>query len=81
MKKLLVLISFSFSIASFCQETPIEKPKESSIFNRKHELKAGGIKLLAGPIFEATYEYIHSKNFTYGSSILVGFLSKVLENM
>lgn len=71
MKKLLVLISFSFSIASFCQETPIEKPKESSIFNRKHELKAGGIKLLAGPIFEATYEYIHSKNFTYGSSILV----------
>jgi len=71
MKKLLVLISFCFSITSFCQETPIEKLKESSIFNRKHELKAGGIKLLAGPIFEATYEYIHSKNFTYGSSILV----------
>ena len=72
MKKLLLLFCFSFSVSSFCQETTIEKPKESSIFERKHELKVGAVKLLAGPIFEATYEYIHSKNFTYGSSILIG---------
>ena len=71
MKKLLLLFCFSFSIAGFCQETNVEKPKESSIFNRKHELKVGAVKLLVGPIFEATYEYIHSKNFTYGSSILI----------
>jgi hypothetical protein len=71
MKKLLLLFCFSFSISSFCQEATVEKPKESSIFERKHELKVGAVKLLAGPIFEATYEYIQSKNFTYGSSILV----------
>lgn len=27
--------------------------------------------MLAGPIFEGTYEYIKSKDFTFGSSILV----------
>ena len=71
MKKLLLVLCFSFSISTFCQETTTEKPKESSIFDKKHELKVGAVKLLAGPIFEATYEYIHSKNFTYGSSILI----------
>lgn len=39
--------------------------------NKKHEIKIGGIKLLSGTILEGTYEYIHSKDFTYGSSILV----------
>jgi len=71
MRKLLVLLCFSVSIASYCQETTVEKTQETSIFDRKHELKLGAVKLLAGPIFDATYEYIHSKNFTYGSSILV----------
>ena len=42
-----------------------------SIFNRKHEIKIGAIKLLAGPILEGTYEYIYSKDFTFGSSILL----------
>jgi len=71
MKKLLLLFCFSFTIANYCQETTVEKPKETSIFERKHEIKVGAVKLLAGPILEATYEYIYSKNFTYGSSILV----------
>lgn len=70
MKKLFILICLSSFLTGFSQEIAIEKPKESSIFDRKHELKIGGIKLLAGTIFEVTYEYIHSKNFTYGSSIL-----------
>lgn len=47
-----------------------------SLFIKKHEIKAGGIKLLAGPIFEGTYEYIYSKDFTYGSSILINLNSK-----
>jgi hypothetical protein len=76
MKKLFVLLCFSFSIAGFCQESTIEKPKESTIFERKHELKVGAVKLLAGTIFETTYEYIHSKNFTYGSSLLINLDKK-----
>ena len=76
MKKIIVLVCFATSFAGFCQQTAAEKPKESSIFERKHEIKAGGVKLLAGPIFEGTYEYIHSKNFTYGSSILINLDNK-----
>ncbi|WP_338407331.1 hypothetical protein [uncultured Flavobacterium sp.] len=75
MKKLLLIFCLTSSLIGFCQEPTTEKPKEKSVFERKHELKIGGIKLLAGLIFEGTYEYIHSKNFTYGSSILVN-LSK-----
>lgn len=45
----------------------------NSIFDRKHEIKVGAVKLLAGPIFEGTYEYIQSKDFTFGSSLLVNF--------
>lgn len=71
MKKLILLLCLISSFASFCQETIVEKPKDKSIFERKHEIKIGAVKLLAGPILEATYEYIHSKNITYGSSILV----------
>ena len=37
---------------------------------RKHEIKVGGVKLIAGGIVEATYEYLHSPYFTYGASIL-----------
>lgn len=76
MKNSLLILCLVASLTSFCQETKIEKIKDTSIFERKYELKVGGIKLLAGPIFEATYEYIHSKNFTYGSSILVNLDSK-----
>lgn len=61
------------SAIGFAQETTSNNPKETSIFDRKHEIKVGAIKLLAGTIFEGTYEYIHSKNFTYGSSLLVNF--------
>ena len=42
----------------------------TSIFDRKHEVKIGAIKLLAGPILEGTYEYIHNRDFTYGVSLL-----------
>ena len=44
---------------------------KTSIFNRKNEIKIGTIHLLAGPILEGTYEYIYSKDFTFGSSILL----------
>lgn len=75
MKKIFFYFCFATSFLGFCQETTTDKTSETSIFDRKHELKLGAFKLLAGPIFEGTYEYIQSKNFTYGSSILVN-LSK-----
>lgn len=52
------------------------KKDNVSIFNRKHEIKVGAIHLLGGPILEGTYEYIYSKDFTYGTSVLVSLNSK-----
>ncbi|MDP2089747.1 MAG: hypothetical protein Q8J84_10140 [Flavobacteriaceae bacterium] len=65
MKKIILFSLFLLTAVSYSQT------KDVSIFERKHELKAGAIKLLAGPIFEGTYEYINSKDFTYGASLLV----------
>lgn len=53
-----------------------QETEKSSIFTRKHEVKIGTIKMLAGPIFEANYEYIYSKDFTFGSSIQISLNSK-----
>lgn len=54
----------------FCFLTSVTYAQENSIFSRKHEIKVGAVKLLAGPILEGTYEYVHSNDFTYGVSIL-----------
>ncbi len=77
----LILFSKSFCQTSEITETAKSKPEnqtskpteagKKSIFEKKNELKIGGIHLLAGQ-FNATYEYLHSKEFTYGSSILIG---------
>ena len=66
MKNFLLIIVLMVSVFGFGQEKD-----KASIFNRKHEIKIGAIKLLAGPILEGTYEYIYSKDFTFGSSILL----------
>jgi hypothetical protein len=71
MKKVILLLLLATSIIAFGQEK-----KETTIFDRKHEVKIGAIKLLAGPIFEGTYEYIYSKDFTFGSSLLVNLNDK-----
>jgi hypothetical protein len=86
MKKYVIIASTMFLTKSFSQtpEKPVTttttttvqttistETTKPSIFIKKHEIRVGGIKILAGPIFEASYEYIHSKDFTYGSSILV----------
>ena len=60
---------FFVSVFAFGQD-------KSSVFKRKHELKVGAIHLLGGPILEGTYEYIYSKDFTYGTSVLVSLDSK-----
>ena len=65
MKKSIILLFFLLTAVSYSQT------KDVTIFERKHELKVGAIKLLAGPILEGTYEYISSKDFSYGASLLV----------
>jgi hypothetical protein len=69
MKKNVLLLLTIISFSSFSQENSSENVK--SLSDRKHEIKIGGIKLLAGPIFEGTYEYIYSKDVTFGSSMLI----------
>lgn len=69
MKKSILLFLFLVTTVSYGQT------KDNNIFERKHELKAGALKLLAGPIFEGTYEYIYSKDFTYGTSLLINLNS------
>lgn len=71
MKKILLQLALIFSVLAFGQET--NENRTNSLSERKHEIKVGGIKLLAGPIFEGTYEYIYSKDFTFGSSALIDF--------
>lgn len=66
MKKIIALAVLLSTAVSFAQ-----KAEKSSIFDRKHEVKIGAIKMLAGPVLEGTYEYIHSKDFTYGASLLI----------
>ncbi len=77
MKKIIItLFVLTFSI-SFGQEINEQKEtSKKSIFDRKHEVKIGAVKLLAGPILETTYEYISSKDFTYGASLLANLQSE-----
>lgn len=56
-----------------CFFTFAQDKENKSLDSKKHEIKVGSIKLLAGPILEGTYEYIYSKDFTFGSSVLIDF--------
>ena len=67
MRKVTLLFLLTFTGMAFAQE------EQKSIFDRRHEVKVGAIKLLAGPIFEGTYEYIQNRDFTYGVSLLANF--------
>jgi hypothetical protein len=70
MRKLLFVLPLL--IAFVCQG---QEKKTKDFDSKKHEIKFGGIKMLAGPIFEGTYEYIYSKDFTFGSSLLLNLQS------
>lgn len=69
MKKVILALIIIVTSIAFSQENK----EKNSIFNRKNEIKVGAIKFLAGPILEGTYEYIYTKDFTFGSSILINF--------
>lgn len=68
MKNFLLVAVLIVSAFGFGQE---KEKNKVSIFSRKHEIKFGAVNLLAGPILETTYEHIYSKDFTFGSSILL----------
>ena len=71
MKKIILFFLLACSV-SFAQEIP-KKESNSKFFSKEQELKFGTVKLLAGTVFELTYEYISSDEFTFGSSILYNF--------
>lgn len=78
MKKAILVLLLMTSLISFSQEAESKK----DIFERKHELRLGAVKLLSGGIFETSYEYIKDSNQGYGASLLVNFDSgnEYLEN-
>ena len=62
---LLLLTLLAFTTISFSQETEDENSQQ-----RIHELRLDGLKLIAGPIAEASYEFVKNENSGYGISIL-----------
>lgn len=68
MKKLLVLSLFAFLI-SF--NTQAQDEESVAAIDKKHEVRLGALKLLAGPIFEGVYEYVPNSNTGFGAALLV----------
>jgi hypothetical protein len=72
MNKALIILSLFM-----CVKLSAQSEKESlSIFDKHNEVRIGVIKILAGPIFEGTYEYVKNRNVGYGASLLVNFNSE-----
>ncbi|WP_397364402.1 hypothetical protein [Olleya sp. R77988] len=67
MKKSIVVFALLLSsFYGFAQETD----NDALAINKKHELRLGVVKLLAGPIFEGVYEYVPNSNTGYGAALL-----------
>ena len=58
--------------ASISAQDRTEDEKDK-VFDTKHEVRLGVIKLLAGPIFEGGYEYIIDSNQGVGAYVLANF--------
>lgn len=71
MRKIILFILIGLSNLVVAQEVQKEVKSKKFISDRKHEVKLGALKLLSGSILEGTYEYIYSKDFTYGISGLI----------
>ena len=69
MNKSLLIVSF-FIFFNLSAQSQDDAP---SIFEKHDEVKVGIVKILAGPIFEGTYEYVKDRNMGYGASLLVNF--------
>ena len=62
--KLLTILLLFVTFMTFSQENDTDNI-------RIHELRLDGLKLLAGPIVETSYEFVKNENSGYGVSILV----------
>ena len=69
MKNHLLIASF-FICFNLTGQTNTPSP---TIFEKHHEVKLGVIKLLSGPIFDGTYEYVKDRKMGYGAMLLVNF--------
>ncbi len=71
MKKLLVLpiLALFVSLSAFAQE----EEEVANAIDKKHEVRLGAVKLLAGGIFEGVYEYVQDSNRGFGASVLFNF--------
>ncbi len=71
MKKL--LLSF-LALCTICISNAQDTDKEKiDVFDRKHEVRLGAMKLLSGSILEGSYEYILDSNQGFGAYVLVNF--------
>lgn len=68
---ILLIILLAISAISFSQESKNEKTSAQRI----HEVRLDGLKLIAGPIAEASYEFVKNENSGYGISILANLSS------
>lgn len=69
MKKMILLAAFALGMTVYAQDSTA-----TSAVDKKHEVRVGAVKLLAGPILEGTYEYLHRDEFTFGTSVLYSFI-------
>ncbi len=71
MKKLLLsLLAICIIFVANAQEPDRER---IDVFDRKHEVRLGTIKMLGGGIFEGAYEYIIDSNQGFGAYALINF--------
>ena len=79
MKKIMFLLLALYGLNSYAQQTTTVTTTTTTtettpwVTDRKHEVKMGAVKLLAGAIFEGTYEYVRNEDFTFGASVLYNF--------
>lgn len=69
MKKSILLLIVLISTVSFSQSND----NTIDVITKKHEVRLGVVKLLAGTIFESSYEYVQDSNKGFGATVLINF--------
>ena len=72
MKTPLLIATFFIYFNLFAQSDT----QSLNIFEKHNEVKLGVIKLLSGPVFDASYEYVKDRNMGYGAMLLVNLDTK-----
>lgn len=70
MKKIIVSLIGIFTALNMSAQDTTDTSK-ADIFERKHEVRLGAIKVLSGGIVEGAYEYIFDSNQGFGAYVLV----------